>query len=59
MPEYKSALDIMVRRLAAEDRASERQIRNLLEISRRKVESTESLALVRPETLEYIIEYCV
>jgi hypothetical protein len=59
MPEYKSVLDFIVRRAAAEDLASERQIRQLLELSRLRVLTAESLAPVRPESLEYIAEYCV
>jgi len=55
MPAYKSVLTFMVRRLAAEDRASETKIQEQIELTRRKVQSTESLAPVRPETLEYII----
>jgi hypothetical protein len=49
----------MVRRLAVEGRASERQVRGLLDLARQKVESTASLVLVHPETREYIIDYCV
>jgi len=49
----------MIRRLAIEGRASERQVRGLLDLSRQRVESTASLVLVRPETREYMIEYCV
>jgi hypothetical protein len=59
MPQYKSVSDFIVRRAAAGNRASERQIREQLEISRQKVESNESLAPVHRETLEYIIEYSV
>jgi hypothetical protein len=59
MPEYKSVLDFIVRRAAAEDLASERQIRQRLVLCQLRVVTTESLAPVRPETLEYIAEYCV
>lgn len=59
MPQYRSVLDFIIRRAAAEDRASERQIRQRLELSRQRVVTNESLAPVRPETLEYIVEYCV
>ncbi|PMD40172.1 hypothetical protein L207DRAFT_633258 [Hyaloscypha variabilis F] len=59
MPHYQSVSDFMIRRLAIEGRASERQVRGLLDLSRQRVESTASLVLVRPETREYMIEYCV
>jgi hypothetical protein len=59
MPEYNSVLEFIVRRAAEEDLASERQIRQRLVLCRLRVVTTESLAPVRPETLEYIAEYCV
>jgi hypothetical protein len=59
MPQYKSILDFIYRRVAAEGKAKDGQIQHLLEDFRQKVESNESLALVRPETLEWLIEYCV
>jgi hypothetical protein len=59
MPEYNSVLDFIVRRAAAEDLASERQIRQRLVLCRLRVVTSESLAPVHPETLEYIAEYCV
>ncbi|PMD19365.1 hypothetical protein NA56DRAFT_705532 [Hyaloscypha hepaticicola] len=59
MPEYKSVLDFIVCRAAAEDLTSERQIRQRLVLCQLRVVTTESLAPVRPETLEYIAEYCV
>jgi hypothetical protein len=59
MPQYKSVLDFIYRRVAAEGKAKDGQIQHLLEDFRQKVESNESRALVRPETLEWLIEYCV
>ncbi len=59
MLQYKSVLDCIVRRAAAEDLASERQIRQRLVLCRLRVVTTESLAPVAPETLEYIAGYCL